>query len=247
MSQIEQLTQWLETVPEKVRRNVNVVGPDDVKLDYFLHISTNTAIKKFIPLIGRRQAISEDRTVPRITVATSLLGCFIGYAKADFDFKSYASNGTSENAYYKGGWKIYALPFEAALKPSARLVFDAKKSDEHWLVSYSRETNEYPSAEAGKMFYRSLRLISRSGEDPDGEMELYAEITKEEGIRFSKNHYLNPGYYRIVGPVQQNVQDWTDDEDYIVTPIEKTEYFSAKNASADLLGLTSGIPPHLQW
>jgi hypothetical protein len=247
MSQIKQLTQWLETVPERVRKNVTVVGHDEVNLDYFLHISTDTNIKKFIPFIGRRQAVSEDRTVPRITVATSLLGCLIGYAKADFDFKTYASNGTPQNAGYKGGWKIYSIPFEAALKPTKRLVFDAPESDEHWLVSYSRETNTYQPEQAGKMFYRSLRLIARSGKDPEGEIELYAEITKEEGIRFSKHHFLNPGFYRIVGPVQKNVESWEDDGHYFIAPIEKAEFFSAKNASADLLGLTEGIPPHLQW
>ena len=246
MSQTEELAQWLETVPEKVRKNVQVVTPEEVKQDYFLHISTNTNIKKFIPLIGRRQAYSEDRTVPRVTVAPTLLGCFIGYAKADHDFQEYRSTGKPEHANYKGGWKIYALPFEAALKPNARMVFDAPASDEHWLVSFNRETNEYIPQAAGKMFYRSLRLISRSGKLPEGEMELYVEITKEGGIRFSKNHYLNPGYYRVVGPIQQNVATWKDDGDYVVTPIDKAEYASAKQAAADLLGFKEP-PPHQQW
>jgi hypothetical protein len=247
MSPSEELTQWLETVSDKVRNNVTVVTPEDVRQDYFLHISTNTAIKKFIPVIGRRQAYSEDRTVPRVTVAPTLLGCFIGYAKADYDFQNHRSNGKPDQSGYKGGWKIYALPFEAALKPGARMVYDSRISDEHWLVSYSRETNEYIPVQAGKMFYRSLRLVSQSGKLPQGEMELYVEVTLEGGFKFSKNHFLNPGFYRIVGPVQQNVKSWTDDKDYVVTPIDKADYLSAKNAAADLLGLTDGIPPHLHW
>jgi hypothetical protein len=246
MSQTEELTQYLETVSEKVRKNVQVVTPEEVKQDYFLHISTDTAIKKFIPHIGRRQAYSEDRTVPRITVAPSLLGCFIGYAKAEHDFQTQRSTGKPEHGNYKGGWKIYAIPFQAALKPNARMVFDAQASGEHWLVSYNRETNVYTSTSAGKMFYRSIRLVSRSGKVPAGEMELYVEITKEDGIRFSKSHFLNPGYYRIVGPTQQHVASWRDDSDFVVTPIDKDEYLSAKNAAADLLGFKEP-PPHQQW
>jgi hypothetical protein len=246
MSQTDELAQWLETVPEKVRKNVSIVTPVEVKQDFFLHISTATNIKKFIPLIGRRQAYSEDRTVPRVTVAPTLLGCLIGYAKADHDFREYHSTGKPEHGNYKGGWKIYALPFEAALKPNARMVYDAQASDEHWLVSYSRETNEYIPQAAGKMFYRSLRLIGRSGKKPAGEMELYVEVTKEDGLRFSKSHFLNPGYYRVVGPVQENVASWKDDSEYVVTPIDKDDYLSAKNAAADLLGFKDP-PPHQQW
>lgn len=247
MSQAEQLTQWLETVSEKVRKNVTVVTPEEVGQDYFLHMSTDTGIKKFIPHIGRRQAYSEDRSVPRITVAPTLLGCFIGYAKADYDFQNLPHVKKADEKGYRGGWKIYALPFEAALKPTARMVYDSRVSDEHWMVSYSRETNEYIPETAGKMFYRSIRLVSRTGKSPEGEMELYVEITKPGGIRFSKNIRLDVGYHRIVGPVQQNVKSWTDDKGYVSTPIDKAEYFSAKNASADLLSLTPGIPPHLQW
>jgi hypothetical protein len=247
MSPSEELTQWLETVSEKVRKNVQVVTPEEVKQDYFLHISTDTAIKKFIPLIGRRQAYSEDRSVPRVTVAPTLLGCFIGYAKSEYDFNNLKPTGKPEDRGYKGGWKIYALPFEAALKPGARMVYDSRLSDEHWLVSYSRETNEYVPEQAGKMFYRSLRLVGQQGKLPSGEMELYAEITMPGGIRFSKSHFLNPGYYRIVGPVQQNVKSWTDDKDFVITPIDKADYMSAKNAAADLLGLVEKVPSYLQW
>src|ERR1700741_3061096 len=101
MSPSEELTQWLETVSEKVRKNVTVVTPEEVKQDYFLHISTDTSIKKFVPVIGRRQAYSEDRSVPRVTVAPTLLGCFIGYAKADYDFQNTPSTAKNDQKGYK--------------------------------------------------------------------------------------------------------------------------------------------------
>lgn len=247
MNQDKELEQWLDTVSEKVRRNVQVVTPPEVGQDFLLHISTNTNIRKFVPFIGRRQAASEDRSVPRITVAPSLLGCLIGYAKADWDFKTVQNTAKPADGGYKGGWKIYSLDFEAALLPNTRMVYDQKASDEHWLVSYNLKTNEYYPRTAGKMFYRSMRLIARNGKDPYGEIELYVEVIKTGGLLFSKNHHLDPGYYRIVGPGQQHVRSWQDDSDYEVRPIDRAEYYSAKNASADLLGLTEGIPPHLEW
>jgi hypothetical protein len=243
MEPSEQLEKWLEHAAEKVQRNVEVVTPVDLEQDYLLHMSTNTSIRKFVPLIGRRQAVSEDRTVPRITVAPTILGCFIGYAQAHGDFQHLNADGTKEDEGYKGGWKIYSFPFEAALQPNTKLVYDAKSSGELWLTSYSPETVEYIPHTAGKMFFRSMRLIGRSGAKPYTEMELYIEVAKEGGLRFSKNHYLDKGYWKIEGPYQQHVASWTDDKHFHVTEITREEYLSAKVASADLLSL----PAHQRW
>lgn len=243
MEPSEQLEKWLESAAEKVRRNVTIVTPVDLEQDYLLHISTNTAIRKFVPLIGRRQAPSEDRTVARITVAPTLLGCFIGYAQADGDFRALSADGTKEEDGYKGGWKIYCFPFEAALKPNNKLVYDSSASDEMWLTSYSPETTEYIPETAGKMFFRSMRYVGRSGRKPYAEVEIYIEITKESGVRFSKNHFLDKGYWKVEGPYQQHVSSWKDDREFHVANVTREEYLSAKLASADLLSL----PPHQRW
>lgn len=243
MDPVEQLEKWLESAAEKVQRNATIVTPVDIEQDFLLHISTDTAIRKFIPLIGRRQAPSEDRTVPRITVAPTLLGCFIGYAQADGDFRALAADGSKEEDGYKGGWKIYSFPFEAALKPNNKLVYDSAQSDEMWLTSYSPETTEYIPETAGKMFFRSMRLVGRTGKKPYAEVEIFVEISKATGVRWSKNHYLDKGYWKIEGPYQQHVSSWKDDRDFHIKAITREEYLSAKVASADLLSL----PPHQRW
>lgn len=243
MDSVDQLEKWLEHAAEKVRRNATIVTPVDLEQDFLLHISTNTTIRRFTPLIGRRQAVSEDRTVPRITVAPTVLGCFIGYAKADTDFQHSVSDGTKEMEGYKGGWKIYCFPFEAALKPNNKLVYDASASDEMWLTSYSAETAEYVPQTAGKMFFRSMRFVGRSGRRPYTEVEIYLEITREGGLRFSKNLFLDQGYWKIEGPYQQHVASWKDDKEFHSQSITREEYMSAKMAAADLLSL----PAHQRW
>lgn len=243
MDSVDQLEKWLEHASEKVQRNVEIVTPVELEQDFLLHMSTNTSIRKWIPLIGRRQAASEDRTVPRITVAPTILGCFIGYAQADADFRVLAADGTKEEEGYKGGWKLYAFPFEAALKPNNKLVYDAKYSDETWLTTYSPETVEYTAINAGKMFFRSIRMIARSGRKPYTEVELFAEITKEGGVRFSKNHHLDKGFWKVEGPYQMHVSSWQDDKEFTVKQITREDYMSAKMAHADLLSL----PPHQRW
>lgn len=238
----ESLSAWLSTKPERVRSNVEIITPESSGVPLLLHISTNTRIPRFIPVIGRRQAPSEDRTVPRITVAPTLLGCLIGYAASENDFMSKKSTESKEEPY-KGGYKIYGFAYEAALRPNNKLVYDASKSGEEWLVSYSEETVEYKPVSVGKCFFHRLIFQGKAGEYPVGEMELYVEISIGTSIAFSANHMLAPGYWKITGPIAQNVKSFKDDRQYTVEAIDQALYQSVKRSSADLLSL----PPHLLW
>lgn len=240
----EEMEEWLIAASEKVRRNVAVVTPASLGQDYLLHISSNTQLRKFVPMIGHRQSNMEDRTMPRICVCPTVLGCMIGYAKAEHDFNEGVADGKTG---WKGGWKIYAFPFDVALRPNKRLVYDADTSDEMWLTTYNRDTAEYIPEAAGKMFYRAVRMTGQSGGRPHGDFEMYVEITREGGVAFSKTAHLDKGYWYIEGPIQQNVRDWKDDKSYVVKPVERAEYLSAKNQCADLLGLKETVPAYLKW
>lgn len=247
MLHTEQLLKWLENVSEKVQRNVQVVTDEDINQSFLLHISTNTNLRKFIPVIGRRQASSEDRTVPRVCVCPTLLGCMIGYAKIEADFHNNIPDGSKDNEGYKGGWKIYAFPFLASLRPNKKLVFDADRSDEHWLTSYSPDTAEYIPETAGKFFFRSIQMVARNNKLPYGEMDAFLEITRDSGIHFSPRHYLEKGYYRITGPLPQNVSDWNDDAEYRVSTLTRDEYLAVKRSCADMLSLPANPPEFLNW
>lgn len=246
MKSQKEIEAWTELLSEKVKRNIEIVTPETVGQNFFLHITKDTSLKKFIPHIGKRQGNQEDRTVPRVTVAPTLLGCFIGYAASWYDFSNLASTGKKEELNYKGGWGIYAVEFEAAVKPNNKLVYDASQSGEHWLVTYSAETVEYTPKMIGKAFYRSVRLISRDGKQPHAEVEMYLEINKEDGIRFSKSIKLTKGFWKITGPIDYRVASWAADKAYTASEITKAEYSSAKAESASLLSYQER-PAYLSW
>lgn len=247
MSPKDELEKWFETSAEKVQRNAQIVTPEDLRNEdydgtYLLHISSDTNIKKFVPVIGRRQSKMEDRTVPRVCVCPSLLGCMIGYGKAENDFMELPSDGSKDNDSYKGGWKIYAFETPVSLRPNKTLVYDQAYSDELWLTMYSPQTIDYVPVAAGKLFWRTIGMVSRSGKLPVGEVEMFIEVTYEKGIMFSENLFLSPGYYQIDGPLPSNTKSWKSRE-FTAKQISRTDYFAHKKVSADMLSL----PAYLRW
>lgn len=246
MSHLTDLEYWLDHASEKVKRGTTIVTPTEMEQDYFLHISTNTNIRQFIPIIGQRQGNLEDRSVPRVCVAPSLLGCLMGYSKAEYDFMEHASTGKEDDDFYKGGWKIYVLPFQAALKPNKSMVPDAKATDEHWLVAYNKDTAAYVPETAGRCFFHTIRYIGRSKDQPRGEGTLYCEVTKEGGIAFSPATHLAKGYWKIEGPIMRNVESTRHADAFGIHEISKADYLAAKNQVAALLSHAEP-PAYLFW
>jgi hypothetical protein len=247
MSAVDTLKEHSRSYSELVRRNIQFVTPADVPDGRLYHISTNTDIKSFVPLIGRRQMLKEDRTVPRICTAATLLGCFIGYTKAlSSDFRI-PSTGKEENEFYKGGWKIYGFPFEAGIRPKEALLPDGDESDEHWLVSYDQATAEYEPVVIGKMFIREIRMVATSGKRPKTDIQLYLENMSDAPVSFSKRLVLEPGYHCVTGPGFNEVSHWADDAEYQDSIISKTEYTEAKLHCANLLGLEDQMPGFFKW
>ncbi|EEL9315744.1 hypothetical protein DAT63_23095, partial [Salmonella enterica subsp. enterica serovar Enteritidis] len=92
-----------------------------------LHISTDTELKTMMPRIPQRTLRMEDGSFPRICVSSSLMGCIYGYSTA---IKQYFSGG--HLAHWLGGYVIYRVPFDIALRPHRTLLSDVDISDEHW-------------------------------------------------------------------------------------------------------------------
>lgn len=253
MDDREQLEKHLDHCSVRVQRNTTVVTPEDLRKSlgfekegytgqHMLHISTNTNIRKFIPSLTLRGAPTECRDITRVYVAPHLLGCMLGYAAVETDFFEYASDGEEKD--YKGGYKIYALPFSAALKPNKSMVPDQAATDEHWMVSYSPATVEYTPVTAGRFFCSNLQYFARSKKDPAGRLTLFVEVVLDEGIPFSKNFYLKKGYWKIEGTVNKNTEGWRHDQDFTVEPITKGEYMGEKVEKAALLSYDN---PMIEW
>ena len=150
----EQIDSYLKIQTNLVRRNATILSHKDLGQEYMLHIShKNMEGEKYQPWIGARQGITEDRTVPRITVAPYLIGCIHGYAEALYSFIEQGN---------KGIFYIHKIPFTHCLKPTTRLVYDADLTDEHWLVRYNKETTFYYPKLVGKFIVSGVQL------DPSG-------------------------------------------------------------------------------
>lgn len=130
----------LARVPSTLRKSVKVVTPESLGRSMLYHISDNKNIRKFEPVVSRRQLGTEDRRVPRISTSATLMGCIAGHAATEFMF-------TDED--FDGVFKIYGLEFQAALKPTAKLVADGPQTGEHWLITYDDESEVYPAIPVG--------------------------------------------------------------------------------------------------
>lgn len=252
---VEALQRRIKIAGPMVEKNARIITPDDEQSEVMLHISSNTSIKKFIPVIGNRQAKSEDRTTPRVCVANTVLGCILGYVALNHDMEELPEPQSG----YKGGWRIYGFNYQACLKPNKNLVFDADRSNEHWLVTYSEDTREFIPFEAGTFFWTQNTLESRSDKYPVRTVVLLFEIKADEGIWFSKNLKMEKGYWRLEGPgdftlkssknTEGMVKSWLDDKRYTLTRIGKDEYISSKKVSAGLLSYEgySNPPKFMNW
>lgn len=236
---------FLKLLTDKVAKNITVVTKKELDQEYMLHISPDRMNNKlYIPRIGQRQANMEDRTVPRITVAPTLYGCYIGYTQLIRQFFQYKPQNSDS---YKQGVYIHEIEFEHAIKPNNKLVYDSSRSDEHWLVTYDEETKVYKGKVIGKLFITEIKSKSISGKEIIVEATIYVEITKPEGIRFSKNIYLPKGYHVIENINEVHLCSWDKDKEIITRQIDKTEFESVKKQSAALLSLTANKPPFTQW
>lgn len=98
------------------------------------HVSMNPNVRIFSPKVSSRTLSSEDRSVPRVSTSTSLIGCLNGYQSMFSDMAGRARKN------FTGLYTVYELPYQYAVKPSKKLLSDVETSDEYWLVSWKKET-----------------------------------------------------------------------------------------------------------
>lgn len=252
VSNLDDLNTWHEKASEKIRLASKIVTPADYPSPYLFHISKNPKIEEFIPVIGRRQMEMEDRTVPRVCVCPYLIGCMIGYTDIEKDFfLNRRVDQAKSKAPFLGGWKIYAFEYEAAIKPTSKLVEDSRRSDECWLTTYNEATQVYQGKIVGEMFYTTMTYRARNLEEvgshglPEAEGVMY--LRTDVMMPFSKQNLLEPGCYRIEGVSPERVRSYLDDKLYEVSPVSEAEYLKAKHGVADMLAYQAPDPIFLNW
>lgn len=153
------------------------------------HISMNPRIKLFTPQISKRTMTKEDRSLPRISTSTSLIGCMNGYQSVHHDIKD------RKKLNFSGLYKIYELPFQYAIKPDRKLVPDVDHSDEYWLISWKKDTYGIVPNQAGEFFVAKTETVY-GNDGTDTVYHLYLRVTGDY-LYLDHKRRLEQGYYCI--------------------------------------------------
>ena len=229
----KEIEDYLAIQTSKVQKSCSIVEANDENQGIMLHISPeNMSRKPYAPWIGPRQANQEDRTVPRVTVSDSILGCIYGYAAMldnVFDNK-------------KAGWYIHQLEFEHCLKPGKAMVYDADLTNEHWLVRYNEATSQYKGKVIGKLVAESILLKTGDKNKSRAIVTLLAAVEKCP-IKLTSKQTLEIGYYRFKIDYER-VMIKADDLE--VTSISQAEFEKGKKYSCGS-ALESMQLPCVNW
>lgn len=218
MSSKKDIESYVSTLSDKVRDNVEIVELRSSGLHKLLHISANKS-KEYFPRIGNRQFPSEDRSVPRVTVSDSFLSCVSGYSAILGDMLTPGKN-------WKGGLYIHSFDVEYCLKPNKKLVPDADKFDEYWLVPYSRDSRSYKPEVVGKFIPIGFDYQIMNGRHYHYVVRGYIEVTSsftyddkagllEEGFYYTEFTHN----YRGMGVSVKSV---------LIRPVSQAEYREKK-------------------
>lgn len=203
---IDEMKEQLLRCSDAVFNNTRIITPGEIKQDYLLHVATKK-ITEFIPYHSRIAASSEDNTIARVHCAPTLGGCIIGFSMSEYLILNSKPVNTTKAAEakpkyssaspYLGGLYIHKIPFEVALKPSKKLVFDANETDETWLITYSPETRKFPATVIGRVILSHLIVTPRLGKSSTNNSVYIIEITDRDGIYLNKDNFLTLGFWEV--------------------------------------------------
>ena len=177
----KQIESFLEKQKPKVRANAKIIEAEE-DYPYMLHGSINDNIKVFTPRLAERYAKGqEDRTVDRVHVSETLVGCIMGMDELT-GYLQY-NTGEEEAEVFKGGWYIYAIPYKYALQPNVNLVHDAGRSNEVWLVPYSKETKEYKGEIIAKVFLETMSYANLGMDENKNTLRKYISLLIRNTLR----------------------------------------------------------------
>ena len=240
---VELMQDYLTCQVQEVQGHLKIVNPEEVGQNYFLRID-KTAPEVFYPNMPRSAMKSENATVPRVTVAPCLLGCLIGYFRAEKDIVEAGFEKPGKETF-KGGYDISLIPFELALSPDESLVPDVGRSNEHWLVNYSKDCTEYKSKLVGKCFIGEMTYINTGAALPAMKLAFWIENTEKIFLR--PDIALEPGYHVAhlfwKNMHKRDIRDLSCVVD--VESVEKSVFLTRKGVAADMLSYHQ--PSFMRW
>lgn len=242
----KQIANFLSLFSQDVVSQITPENKTDATYPDFLHISRNPNIKSMIPRISERQMKREDRTIPRVVGAPTLLGCICGYATM-LDDQGGFKKATRTNDVWLNGYYIYEVDYDWRFKPNDKLVPDQSVSDETWLLNYNQDNKEYKPKHIGKFFITQIVqdfTKSKSRSNYTSRVHLYIQIDRE--VSLSENIKLGKGYWEVSIPYITEINSesisWTKDKDITYSKLEVGDYHLKKKLTANLLGYEETNP-----
>lgn len=229
---LQDMKKFLEFWPATIGNNVEVLTPEN-SAGVTFHISTNNSLKSFEPRVSRRTMNKEDRSVPRVSTAGTLNGCLSGYSAALYDWEYMDADK------WQGGWKIYAIQYEVALKPNKKILGDAEQTEEIWLVPYNKEHVRYQATPIGEIFFAKVGREATNNPKLPRKVYVKAYVRIAEGnmLPLNKSTVLRAGYYQLTYNNWFEAMDLRNPQDIMIVPITSADYNSHKKLGAGNLGL----------
>lgn len=229
------LHRWLELYPKNISDNVTIIGNGDANDNVTFHISLNNKLTSMEPRISQRTLNKEDRSVARISTAPTLTGCLSGYSSAIYDFEDPRKGDL-------GGWKIYQLNYEYALKPNVKLLADVEMTDEDWLVTYNKEHVSYKTQPIGELFFSEVGRRTVAGKQVRVLfVKAYLRVAEGYSLPLNRTTLLRPGHYVVRFNNWYESMNIRSPQDVSVVPISANDYMANKKLGAGLLDfLTQG-------
>lgn len=198
MATLQDVQFRLKQFTNKVQNNVTIVTPDTLQQDCVYHIAWQR-FSYLVPNVSRRASPTEDNTVPRIHTALSLLGCLRGYAGITWQIFHNVAHPKVKAHEYKGGWYLFSVPFDYALAPNTKLVFDSDYTKEHWLITYDAETRTYKPRHTHRFYFTKLEVIPLNTGKTENTLTLLLEIIPGATIHLTDDGILlKEGYYKVI-------------------------------------------------
>lgn len=193
----QEMQEFLSFQSDEVQENCRIVTPDMMGCEFALHVDKNTP-GAFVPRMPRSAMPSENDTCPRVTVAGTVMGCYIGYFRGERDLQDGSFPRPGQHDPFMGGYHISRINFKHALWPNEKLVSDAHSSEELWLVPYNADNASYVPEKIGKMFVSELTFIPVSGHKPRVRLVVYVTHNEPKGLWFNREVKLEVGCYRAI-------------------------------------------------
>ncbi len=195
----EEFDKAYQLLNPNVKKNTTIVLADD-KNPYALHIS-KIKQKYLTPNISKKSSANEDNTVVRVYVSDNLLGCIIGYYSLIHEsiFNQSTENGF-KNIYY-----LHYIPYNFAIKPNSKLVYDADVTNEYWLIPYNKNTVKYKTDKISEFFVNETTITPNSIKDnvimKNYKLTIYSYFPIPTITYYSNNDINKPvilkGYYKL--------------------------------------------------